>query len=217
MEYWLQLLVGGGVTPILVNTHYLAGQVGEFVHGSPYGAHVQLVHEETLLGTAGTLLRNRHFFGNEPAMLIHGDNLSLFDVRSFMAAHASKPSSVEITMMTFTAQKPESCGIVDTDEHGVVRAFHEKDSNPPCGRANAAVYIVSPAVMDFLASLGKGVIDFSTEVIPRYLGRINTFHNDIYHRDIGTPESLHAAQPEYRNVLAHLTTLSSRAGESDSA
>jgi hypothetical protein len=29
------------------------------------------------------------------------------------------------------------------------------------------------------------------------MGRINTFHNDIYHRDIGTPESLRAARREH--------------------
>lgn len=197
MEYWLRLLVRGGIGEILINTHYLAGQVEEFIRCSPYATHVHLVHEETLLGTAGTLLRNRSFFGDEPAMLIHGDNLSLFDVHAFEAAYAGRPSAVEITMMTFTAQTPESCGIVETDERGIVSAFHEKSSRPPSDRANAAVYIVSPTVMDFLATLGKDVIDFSTEVIPRYLGRINTFHNDIYHRDIGTIESLLAAREEY--------------------
>lgn len=29
-------------------------------------------------------------------------------------------------------------------------------------------------------------IDFSAEVIPALLGGINTYHNDIYHSDIGT-------------------------------
>ena len=69
--------------------------------------------------------------------------------------------------------------------------------NPPGCLANGAVYILSPLVLDFLVSLGKEVIDFSTEVLPHFMGRINTFHNEIYHRDIGTLESLLVAQREY--------------------
>jgi mannose-1-phosphate guanylyltransferase len=56
--------------------------------------------------------------------------------------------------------------------------------------------------VDFLAGLGKQTIDFSTEVLPHFMGRINTFHNTTYHRDIGTPRSLAAAQTEYPAALA---------------
>ena len=51
--------------------------------------------------------------------------------------------------------------------------------------------------MDFLEGLGKEVIDLSTEVMPAFLGRICTFHDSDYHRDIGTPESLHQAELEF--------------------
>jgi mannose-1-phosphate guanylyltransferase len=75
--------------------------------------------------------------------------------------------------------------------------FHEKVTNPPGTRANAAVYIMEPDVVDFIASLGKAFVDLSTEVIPRFLGRITTFHNTDYHRDIGTCDSLRRAEAEY--------------------
>lgn len=204
MEYWLQLLVDGGVKPILVNTHYLADQVVAYVKGSAFSPHVTIVHENALLGTAGTLLRNRRFFADGPAMLIHGDNLSLFDVSAFQAAYERRPPGVEITMMTFSSQTPETCGIVELDGCGIVRAFHEKVQNPPGNLANAAIYILAPGIFDFLETLGKETIDFSTEVLPHYIGRINTFHNDVYHRDVGTPESLLAAQSEYPAAAAML-------------
>ena len=47
------------------------------------------------------------------------------------------------------------------------------------------------------AGLGKDVIDFSTEVLPHYLGRIFTFQNNVYHRDIGTLESFEKAVKEF--------------------
>ena len=100
-------------------------------------------------------------------------------------------------MMTFDTDVPQSCGIVEVDERGVVTGFHEKVAHPPGNHANAAVYIFEPSVIDFLASLGKEVIDISTEVLPSYLGRMLAFHNSDYHRDIGTLESLALAEKEF--------------------
>lgn len=201
LDYWLQLLCRGGVTRILANLHYLPAAVTEYLRGSAYGSNVSTVREDRLLGTGGTLLRNRSFFGTGPAMLIHADNLSFFDVRAFIERFETRTSGIEITMMTFATDTPESCGIVEVDDDGVVRAFHEKVKDPPGNLANAAVYIVSPSVMDRMATLGKEVIDFSTEVLPGYVGRINTFHNDVYHRDIGTVDSLLAAEREIGAIL----------------
>jgi len=70
--------------------------------------------------------------------------------------------------------------------------------NPPSEIANAAVYIFEPEVLSFLESLGREVIDLSTEVLPRFLGKIRTYRNAGYHRDIGSPESLRQAEREYR-------------------
>jgi mannose-1-phosphate guanylyltransferase len=204
LSYWLELLVGAGIRKILINTHYLPESVNAYIDRSGYAEFITTVFEEKLLGTGGTLLRNRRFFEGGPAMLIHADNLSKFDISGFMQAYARRPAGVEMTMMTFTTDSPESCGIVELDQLGVVRAFHEKVGNPPGRLANAAVYIVSPAVIDFIASLGKEVVDFSTEVLPHYLGRINTFHNPVYHRDIGTVESLRRAEKEYPLVESRL-------------
>ncbi|MGC8045248.1 sugar phosphate nucleotidyltransferase, partial [Salmonella enterica] len=75
-----------------------------------------------------------------------------------------------LTMMLFETPDPRSCGIVELDANGVVQAFHEKVPEPPGRLANAAVYLLEPEVLDFLDSLGRPEIDFSTEVIPHYLG-----------------------------------------------
>lgn len=197
IEYWLELLSNSGVSDILVNLHYFADEVRDYIEKSPYSSIVRTVYEEELLGTAGTLLKNRNFFENKPLMLIHGDNLSMFDVKAFIMRHANRPSGCEITMMTFTTPTPESCGIVELDEHGIVRAFHEKVKNPHGNLANGAVYILEPNIFDFLEGLGKECIDFSTEVLPHYIGKIFSFHNDVYHRDIGTMESYMTAEREW--------------------
>ena len=197
LEYWLDLLLGHGIERVLINTHYLPEAVRDFVASSKWGDRVTLAHEDMLLGTGGTILRNHQFFGGEAFLVAHADNLTRFDVKAFIGRHRSRPKGVEITMMTFATDSPQSCGIVEEDEHGLVVAFHEKFANPPGNLANAAVYIFEPSIIDFLASKGREVIDLSTEVIPHFMGRILTFHNSGYHRDIGTPESLRLAQAEW--------------------
>jgi mannose-1-phosphate guanylyltransferase len=202
LGYWLQLLVAAGISEVVINTHYMADRVRDYVAGQDHPLKLTLVHEDVLLGTGGTLLANRALFFDEPVMLVHADNLSLFEPARFMAHFDSRPKGAEITMMTFCTDSPRSCGIVDVDPDGIVRALYEKSPNPPGNLANAAVYIVAPDVVRFIATLGKAFVDFSTEVLPAYMGRINTFHNDVYHRDIGTVESLAAGRLEYPPVAA---------------
>ena len=200
LDHWIELLSNAGITNILINLHHLPKKVLAYVSSCTYPVHITTVMEERLLLTAGTVLKNRKFFQQEPVMLIHADNLSLFDVRAFMDRYYTRADNIDITMMTFNTDAPQTCGIVELDAHGAVIAFHEKVNNPPGNLANAAVYILAPTVIDFMASLGKEVLDFSTEVLPHFMGRINTFHNTAYHRDIGNPKSLMLAQTEYPAV-----------------
>lgn len=202
LGYWLELLTRNGVTDILINLHYLPHLVKAFIESHPHARTATTVFEDRLLGTGGTLLNNKAHFAGGPIMVIHADNLSLFDVKAFVKCFEQRPAGIDITMMTFRTDAPETCGIVELDDAGIVRGFHEKVKNPPGNLANAAVYIIAPAVMTFLESLGKDVVDFSTEVLPHYIGRINTFENAIYHRDIGTVRSLEAAQVEYPAIAA---------------
>jgi mannose-1-phosphate guanylyltransferase len=101
-------------------------------------------------------------------------------------------------MLAFRTDMPQTCGILELDGRGVVHAFHEKVPNPPGNLANAAVYVCDPEITDFIVGLGKPFVDFSTEVIPRFLGRILSVETQGYHRDIGSPEALRLAELEFQ-------------------
>jgi mannose-1-phosphate guanylyltransferase len=189
LDYWLETLLDNGIEKVLINTHYMAPIVEHYLINSTWLPHVRLVHEETLLGTGGTILQNREFFKNEGFFVAHADNLTIFDLQKFLDKHNGRPTGTEMTMMVFETHDPKSCGIVSLDKQGVVQAFHEKVLNPPGNLANGAVYILEPSVVEWMSSLGKTNIDLSTEIIPHFLGKIFTFRNSLYHRDIGTIES----------------------------
>jgi mannose-1-phosphate guanylyltransferase len=192
---WLRQLEAAGCEAVLVNTHYLPELVTHFLQGwHSANMHVQVVHEPELLGTAGTLLANSSFFGGASGLLIHADNFMAANLRGPLAAHAQRSGNCLLTMLTFRTDQPSSCGIVETDARGVVIAFHEKVANPPGNCANGALYAFDPFFIDYLSSMSPPPSDFSTEVIPSLLGKIQSWHTDQPFLDIGTPEALAKAQ-----------------------
>lgn len=199
LDYWLNhLFANDDIEHALINTHYLSDTVEQHVAHSPWRDKITLVHETELLGTGGTLLANKGFFGGRTGLVAHADNLTDFDVHAFIDAHQTRPVGVAMTMLAFRTDDPKSCGVLELNDKQIVQAFHEKVENPPTNLANAAVYIIEPEVIEFAADLGKDVVDLSTEIIPHFTGRILAHETHGYHRDIGNTESLARAHKEFK-------------------
>ena len=194
LQYWIEMLFDAGVESILINTHYLAEKVTRFLDGLGYSDKITVVYEEELLGTAGTIKKNKKFIGNEPCIILHADNFTVCDFKGFISSHYTRPEKTKISMMTYCTDRPKESGIVKLDENGVVVDFYEKVESPPGNLANAAAYIIDVEVADLIDEMGFS--DFSTEVIPSYLNKISTWHNDVYHIDIGTPDALKKANTD---------------------
>ena len=160
---------------------------------------VRSIHEPELLGTAGTLLANQDFFKGGTGLLIHADNAMAGDLKDFLAAHHQRQPYCQLTMLTFRTNTPSSCGIVEIDDQQVVQAFHEKLAEPPGNRANGALYAFEQDFLDRLSLMKPIPSDFSTQVIPKFLGRIQSWHTNQEYLDIGTPESLTLAQQQLRD------------------
>ena len=195
LEHWITNLESCGCRDVIVNTHYLAEQVEEFLNQrSKNSININIIFESKLLGTAGTLLANQNFFHGSTGLLIHADNATDFDLNDLIQSHNQRPEGCLMTMLTFNSDNPQSCGIVEVDKQGVVNAFHEKVKNPPGNRANGAVYAFESELIKILNSSKPPSSDFSTEVLPKLVGRIATHHTTTNFIDIGTPDSLRRAQ-----------------------
>ena len=196
LEHWLCTLYRNGITQALVNIHHHRTLVESFLARNQFQGWVYGVYEPQLLGTAGTLRQNREFFENEPVLLIHADNWCQCDFTEFLEFHRNqRPVGTSITMMTFESPTPETCGIVEIDDDGVVLAFHEKSNNPPGNQANGAVYLLEPEILKWILE-NPSISDFSTEVLPHFIGSIATWHNQGIHRDIGALPILKLAQSD---------------------
>ena len=192
---WLRQLKTAGCEAVLINTHYLAEQVEAFLKTQPdYGMKIEVTYESELLGTAGTLLANKAFFEGTTGLLIHADNAMADDLNKFLKAHHNRNSYCLVTMLTFDTDNPQSCGIVNSDSRGVLTTFQEKVAKPQGNCANGALYAFNSSFLDYLDTVKPVPSDFSTEVLPTLLGRVQTWHTDKPYLDVGTPAALANAQ-----------------------
>lgn len=198
LQIWLERLNNAGVNSFLINTHYLSEKVTDFIKNSIYKDYVTLVYESELLGTAGTLIANLDFLQGEDTILIHADNYCLADINVFITAYKNRPPCCLMTMMTFRTKNPSSCGIVEIDRDGIVIGFHEKVANPPGNLANGAVYILSKEMVFIIRNDLYHTKDFSTEILPLFLGRIYTYETKDIFIDIGTPEAYVLANQKHQ-------------------
>ena len=210
LGHWIELLLNPieeGKTrkapifeEVIINTHYLSHAVQTFIHSQKYRDSIRLIHEPKLLGTAGTLRANRSLMTNQCMFVAHADNVTRFNLQKFINCFKERPSQCIGTMMTFETTSPESCGIVETDDDGVLVGYHEKVRQPPSSLANAAVFLLEPSIFSILDQ-HQHATDFCAEVVPQLVGKLNTFHNGYYHRDIGTPASYEQALRDFNAYI----------------
>ena len=126
--------------------------------------------------------------------MIHSDNFTYMKLKELIEAHQNRPKNCLITMLTFSTDDPKSCGIVELDKKGVVKAFYEKIENPPSNIANGAIYIFENDFLEWLIKNHPNAKDFSLEVLPFLIGKIFTYHTSMRYIDIGTIKALKKAR-----------------------
>ncbi len=195
LDHWLTHLSEIGCESALVNTHYKSNLVEEHLSTKKYNnMNVTTSYEKELLGTAGTLIANKDFFSGVTGVLMHCDNISKVNLEGLLKAHHERNRNCILTMLTFTTKKPEMAGIITTDNSSVMTNFFEKVSNPPGDCANGAVYVFDSVFLDWLLTNHSKAVDFSLEVLPYLLNRVQTWHTNEIYIDIGTPATLEEAK-----------------------
>ena len=195
LTHWLNKLSAIGCTEVLINTHYLAEKVDKYISGCNFGGlEVNTCYEKTLLGTAGTLLANKNFLDGEINLLIHVDNYTRLDLFDLIDAHINRPKEAILTMLTFETSSPQSCGIVKTDNRGIVNEYFEKENGENGNTANGAVFVFGRELVEHISKNYATATDFCADIIPKLTGKIYTYGTKEFYLDIGTLEALQKAE-----------------------
>ena len=197
LDLWINKLVNIGIEKIIINTHYLSHMVEDYISSHKHRDKIEIAYEKEIKGTAGTLINNIDFYNGEEGLLIHADNFCVDDLENYIEAHKQRPDECEVTMLTFRSTNPSDCGIVKIDLKNIVREFFEKKEPIYGNLANGAIYLISKKGLWEIKKEYHSSIDFSGEILPKFLGRIHCYETKEFYIDIGTIENLNKAR-EYR-------------------
>ncbi len=202
---WIDLLASHGVTEVLINTHHHARQVEDFIERTRSLTPLRLctTYEPELLGSAGTLWRNRAFVSGQSDFIIaYADNLTNLNLTKMIDFHAHIRSlGGVLTMGLIRAPDPRACGIVTLDGNSRIVRFVEKPQQPESDLANGGTYISSQELFNYLQEPRDGadaVQDLGHHVLPLLTKKMYGFPiAPYYSKDIGTPEAYEQALEQW--------------------
>ncbi len=194
LSIWLEICESLAVKEVLINTHHRADQVRTWARTQDSPVGVTLVHEETLRGSAGTVMANRDFVrGSQDFYVFYADNLVHANLHALALAHSQHRGVV--TLGLFRTTSPRECGIVALDDSGRVTSFEEKPVTPKSDLANAGIFVAGQEIFDFLTP-GR-FADFGKDILPNLVGKMWGVSLDGYIRDVGTHDSYQRALEEW--------------------
>jgi mannose-1-phosphate guanylyltransferase len=194
LDIWFEKFDQVGVDEVLVNLHHLPDVVSRYIAARTGPPAVRTVFEPDLLGSAGTLLANRHWVkGDEFFLACNADNLTDFDLRLLVAAHQEHDAIA--TLAVFHSPQPSAGGVVELDADSMVIGFTEKPTAPLSDLVNAGLYTFHPSVLDEIADRQRA--DIGYDLLPRLVGRARAVLVEGYFRDIGTVDAYRRARQEW--------------------
>ena len=197
LSIWLQSCRRIGIEEVLINVHAHAAAVRDFVQQNPAGVRVQIVEEPQLLGSAGTLRANQRWVASDDFFWIfYADVLNRVDFAGMMQLHRQRRPAA--TLGVYEVADPCRCGIVTTDNSGLITEFVEKPSRPTSNLAFSGLMIGTPAFLDVIPD--DTPVDIGFHVLPQLAGRMLAYRITDYLIDIGTMENYKTAQVTWPGV-----------------
>lgn len=182
-----------GVTEFCINLHYLPDQIKNYLgNGEKYGVKIYYNYEPELMGTSGALQAFKNIL-TEDFFVIYGDIIGEVDIEKWVNFHENKKA--DATLIVHESSHPEDSDIAQIGEKDeIIKLIHKPGNTNYGSLGNAAWYIVSPKVYDFLP---EGKSDFVKDVFPKMLNAgLNLFgyNTEEFLSDVGTPERFEKAE-----------------------
>lgn len=188
MEHIVSLLKQHGIKDIIVILYYQPEVIKDyFGNGEKFGVDITYITASQDFGTAGSVKNAANNLANEPFLIISGDVLTNFDLKSIIKFHKEKKSLATITTTQVT--NPLQYGIVIIDSQtGRITRFLEKPSwgEVFSDTVNTGIYVLEPEILDLIPV--EQMYDFSKDLFPKLLASSSPLYGYIatgYWRDIG--------------------------------
>jgi NDP-sugar pyrophosphorylase family protein len=107
IERVIQKLKTCGVKEIIVNTHYLSGQIEHFLASKDFGLQVKTIYEPQILGTGGAIKNVKQLFKECSSVLIHNvDVFSDCDLKALNNYHVKSRADTTLAVNRRYTRRP---------------------------------------------------------------------------------------------------------------
>jgi mannose-1-phosphate guanylyltransferase len=191
LDIWLDLCARSGITEVLINLHAHSQTIARHLQRIASPVKVRLVHEDRLLGSAGTIAANRDWIGSDSAFWIfYSDVLTNVDLRRMSEFHSRHQDIA--TLGLYQVSDASRCGVAITDEMGVITEFEEKPQRPRSHWVFSGLMVAGPGLFELIPTSVPADIAF--DVLPRLIGKMRAYPITEYLLDIGTLPNYERAQ-----------------------
>jgi len=211
LEITLRRLAAFDIHDVIVNVHHFADLVIDYLQDNRnFGMHVEISREDQLLDTGGGLKKASWFFQEdavrtEPFLLHNVDVISSIDFGWMLQAHKENRALATLAVQERKTsryllfdEKNQLCGRRNADASSEERV---RPSQQTHAYAFSGIHVISPRMLSMIDEAGA----FS--IVTTYLrlaGReecISGLRTDqFYWRDVGTPESVAAADAAHHTA-----------------
>ncbi len=172
--------------------------------GSMMGVNITYVHEETKLGTAGSVKNAEKYLNDSPFLVVDGDHITDLDLLSFYRDHLKGDSMVSIGLISI--DDPCEYGIAEIDVNYHIMRFFEKPSPGEIfsNLASTGIYVCNPSIFDYIPKDQK--FDFAKDLFPKLMENKINIGGWLARgnwTDVGSPRSLREAEKWKLNQMRY--------------
>lgn len=191
VEWLILSLKAQGLRRMVLCTGYMYEAIETYFRdGKQWDVEIVYSSELSPLGTGGALRQALHQVHTDPLLAMNGDSFCNVDIHALVAAHTARRARASLWLVP--AEDCRSGGMVEIDEHGAVRAFHEKPSEKQQGLISAGIYLLERTVVETIPP--DKPVSLETDVFPSLIGHgLYAVIGRGPFLDIGTPDAYEAA------------------------
>ncbi|MBI4858031.1 MAG: HAD-IIIA family hydrolase [Acetobacterium woodii] len=201
LEYQIELSKKYGITNIYILSGFMAHVIENyFKDGSKWGVNIHHLVEKEALGTAGAI-KQLEFVIKERFMVFYGDTIMDINLRRMIDFDYQFPSMG--TLLVHPNDHPYDSDLINIDEmsNKIIKFFPKPhDNNYKPNLVNAALYILSEQIFDFIPSNKQ--CDFGKDIFPTLIDKglsLMGYRSAEYIKDIGTSDRLLKIETDLMN------------------
>jgi NDP-sugar pyrophosphorylase family protein len=210
LEITLARLRGSGIRDVIINTHYFAAMIQEYLESNKnFGMNIAISFEEVLLDTGGGLKQAAYFFldgsgdSEEPFLLHNVDVISTIDLRRMVQFHSERQALATLAVQERKTSRyllfqeaSELCGRRSGQDQTTELVRPAQRVQP---LAFGGIQVISPRFLAMMSEQGAFSIITSYLRLAARGEKILGFRTDEYYwRDVGRPESVAQAAEDLR-------------------